>query len=264
MSKKSHNHRIFELDFLRGLALVMMCLDHLAYDLYCLPYWFSDADTVWIYRLGDFGEAVAFSQWRLVLHYIFATLFLLMAGVGSALTRNHKRRVLQVGGAALTITLVTVTLDLFFHMGATILFGVLSAMTVGALLCWICSLFGEKWGKWIALGGGVAIIAVGFVIKWYDSTHVFRISAHEIWSVIFGTLQYGSDWFPIFPCAGVLLVGYFLGKVLYKRRQSLIPCLRGKTDHFFCAIGRKPLWIYLLHQPVIMAALYGILWLLEG
>lgn len=60
MSKKSHNHRIFELDFLRGLALVMMCLDHLAYDLYCLPYWFSDADTVWIYRLGDFGEAVAF------------------------------------------------------------------------------------------------------------------------------------------------------------------------------------------------------------
>ena len=39
MTKKTSD-RIFELDFLRGLALVMMCLDHLAYDFYCLPYWF--------------------------------------------------------------------------------------------------------------------------------------------------------------------------------------------------------------------------------
>lgn len=259
MSKKLRSNRIFELDFLRGLALVMMCLDHLAYDLYCVPYWFSDLNTVQIYRWGAFGGAVAFSSWRLVLHYIFATLFLLLAGIGSSLTRNHGRRVLQVGGAALTITLATVLLDLFFKLNATILFGILSVMAVGAALCWVCSLFGERWGKWIALLGGFVIIGVGFSFPWYDAPQVYSLPSEEIWSVVFGTLRYGSDWFPVFPCAGVILVGYFLGKVLYKKKQSLIPCLRGKTDYVFCAVGQKPLWIYLLHQPLLIGGIYVIL-----
>lgn len=259
MSRKPHSRRIFELDFLRGLALIMMCLDHLAYDLYCVPHWFSDLNTVLIYRWGEFGGSIAFSSWRLILHYGFATLFLLLAGIGSSLTRNHGKRVLQVGGAAFAITFVTILLDLFFSLNATILFGVLSVMAVGAALCWGCSLFGEKAGKWVALGGGVAIIGVGFVIKWYEAPHVYYLPWEELSSVALGTLRYGSDWFPVFPCAGVILVGYFLGKVLYKEKQSLIPFLRGKEDYFFCAVGRKPLWIYLFHQPILIGGIYLIL-----
>ena len=34
---KNPKGRIFELDFLRGLALILMVLDHLAFDLYALP-----------------------------------------------------------------------------------------------------------------------------------------------------------------------------------------------------------------------------------
>lgn len=254
MTKKTSD-RIFELDFLRGLALVMMCLDHLAYDFYCLPYWFPYSDSKIIEALGNFGEAVAFSGWRLGLHYVFATLFLLLAGVGSALTKHPLKRSGQIAGAAVTVTVATVLLDLFFDMGTTILFGVLSAMAVGAFLCWICSLFGEKAGKYVALAAGIVIIAVGFFLKWYDAPILYPVGIGDFLGIAAGTLRYGADWFPIFPSSGAVAVGYFIGKILYRRKQSLLPALRGKSS-FLCAVGRKSLWIYLLHQPVMVGLIY--------
>ncbi len=254
--RNARKNRIFELDFLRGLALVLMCLDHLVYDFYCLPFWFPSAESPVLDALGAFGEAVAFSGWRQVLHYIFATLFLLLAGVGSALTRKAWKRCLQITGAAVGISAVTILLDVFFDMGVTILFGVLSAMAVGVILCWLSSFFGEKAGKYVALGLGIVMIAVGFWLRWYQAPHIHVIGKEDLLPVAFGTLRYGADWFPVFPSSGVVLVGYFLGKVLYKEKRSLIPALRGK-DFFLCAVGRFSLPIYLFHQPVLVGLLYA-------
>lgn len=262
--KKTGTNRIFELDFLRGLAVFLMCLDHLVFDFYCLPYWFPLSDSPIIDGLGVFGDKVFFSDWRLALHYVFATLFLLLAGVGSSLTRHHGKRILQIGGAALLLTVATVLIDLFLDLGATIVFGVLSAMTVGVVLCWLCSLFGERAGKYIALALGIGIVAVGFSLPWYAAPEIRYPAWDDLWRIAVGTLHFGGDWFPVFPSSGVILIGYFLGKVLYRQRRSLIPALRGKTDYFFCPIGRKPLWIYLLHQPVIMGLLYLFVFLISG
>ncbi len=258
--KKTRTNRIFELDFLRGLALVLMCLDHLAYDFYCLPHWFSEVDSPILEALGAFGESVAFSDWRQILQYIFSALFLLLAGVGSALTRNLGRRLLKIAGAALGITAVTVVIDLFFDMGVTILFGVLSAIAVGVFFCWISSLFGEKAGKYVALGLGIVLVTLGFFFRWYAAPPTYALGKEDILPIIFGTLRYGADWFPATPYSGMVLVGYFLGKVLYKEKRSLIPALRGK-DFFLCAVGRFSLPIYLFHQPVLMGLLYAFVFL---
>lgn len=254
--KQGKNNRIFELDFLRGLALILMCLDHLAYDLYCLPFWFPLlSDHPIIETLGKFGDSVAFSDWRLGLHYLFATLFLTLAGIGSALTRKPFRRSLLITGAALGLTVATIGIDLFFDAGVSIVFGVLSAMAVGALVCALCSLFGEKAGKFVALGAGIVIIVLGFSIPWYQAPVRYDFYPDELWGICLGTVRYGADWFPVFPASGVLPVGYFVGKILYRNKQSLIPALRGK-DSFICKIGRKSLWIYLFHQPVLVGLLY--------
>lgn len=261
--KKARSQRIFELDFLRGLALILMCLDHLAYDFYCLPYWFPFSDSPVIAALGQFGDAVAFSDWRLWIHYCFATLFLLLAGIGSALTWAPFRRFVKVALAAVAITGATILLDLLFQMGTTILFGVLSAMAVGALFCWISSLFGEKAGKWIALCLGIAAVVVGFCLRWYAAPILRYIGSEDLWGIIVGTVRYGADWFPVFPCSGVVLIGYFLGKILYRNKRSLIPALEDKNS-FLCAVERRSLWIYLFHQPVLVGLLYLFVWIFVG
>ncbi len=255
--------RIFELDFMRGLALLMMCLDHLAYDFYCLPYWFPYADSPMIDALGRFGESVTFSPWRTALHYVFATLFLLLAGIGSALTKKPLKRSGQIALAAVGIALATVTLDLLFDIGVTILFGVLSPMAIGAFLCWVCSLFGEKRGKYVAFALGTVIVAVGFFLKWYQAPALLSLGKEDLLSIAVGTARYGADWFPIFPCAGVVLLGYFSGKVLYRQKESLFPALRGKSC-VLCAVGRYSLWIYLFHQPVLVGLLYAIILIWVG
>lgn len=244
--------RIFELDALRGLALIMMCLDHLMFDLSCLPYWFPSLDSPVIDGLGKFGDAITFSDWRLVLHYIFASLFLLLAGIGSSLTRHPLKRFGQITGGAVLLCVASVLLDLLFDMGATIVFGVLSAMAVGVFLCFLASHLG---GKYTALAVGMVFIIVGFCLNWYDAPVMYSFYWENLPGIVMGTVRYGSDWFPVFPCAGVVLVGYFLGKVLYPSRRSLIPALRGKTC-LLCAVGRKPLLVYLLHQPVIAGILF--------
>ena len=177
--RKAQN-RIFELDFLRGLALVMMCLDHLAYDFYCLPYWFPYSDSKVIEALGKFGESISFSHWREALHYVFATLFLVLAGIGSALSKKPLKRSGQIALAAVGIAAATVLIDLFFDLNATILFGVLSPMALGAFLCWCCSLLGEKRGKYAALLLGIVIIFVGFSLKWYEAPSLQSIGTEML------------------------------------------------------------------------------------
>ena len=251
---KNPKGRIFELDFLRGLALILMVLDHLAFDLYALPYWFSNVDHPLMEKIGRFGLLVSFADWRTMLHYIFATLFLLLAGIGSALTRHPLKRCGQLTAAALGLTAVTVLGDLFFDLGITILFGVLSVMAVGAFLCWIASRMG-KFGTYAALFAGGLIIVAGFCIPWYAAPEYHILRWEYLWKFALGTAHYGADWFPILPCAGVILVGYFLGKTLYADRRSKIPFLRDKSC-ILCWVGQHSLGIYLLHQPILAGLLF--------
>lgn len=246
--------RIAELDLLRGIALILMCLDHLMIDLSELAAWAPGlAEHPVIRTLSRFGEAVSYSDWRLVLHYIFATVFLLTAGIGSALTRHPLRRCGKIAAGALVISAATVLLDIWLDLGVTIVFGVLSAMTVGCILCWIASHAG---GRWTALFIGGLMVVTGFCLKWYDAPTVYRLSGETLWKTAVGTVRFGADWFPIFPCAGVILIGYFLGKTLYPQRKSRIPGDWGKRCPI-CTVGRYPLWIYLLHQPVIAGILFA-------
>ncbi len=64
-----------------------------------------------------------------------------------------------------------------------------------------------------------------------------------------------SDYFPLLPNLGYFLLGAFLGRTLYKNKESLLPNV--STDNpvirFLLLCGKHSLWIYLLHQPVLSA-----------
>jgi uncharacterized membrane protein len=62
------------------------------------------------------------------------------------------------------------------------------------------------------------------------------------------------DYFPLFPWFGIFLAGASLGKSVYASKRSLIR--RRLPVTFVNFAGRHSLLIYIVHQPVILAALY--------
>jgi uncharacterized membrane protein len=67
---------------------------------------------------------------------------------------------------------------------------------------------------------------------------------------------------PVFPWFGVVLAGVVLGRALLRRGASLkLSRWRAErpTARALAWAGRKSLWIYLIHQPVLLAVLTGIL-----
>ena len=67
------------------------------------------------------------------------------------------------------------------------------------------------------------------------------------------------DYFPVFPWFGVLLAGVFLGNFLYAggKRQFEIPCT-GKNPllRLFSRVGQHSLVIYFIHQPLFLGFLF--------
>lgn len=59
-----------------------------------------------------------------------------------------------------------------------------------------------------------------------------------------------SDYFPWLPWFFLYLTGYFLGVIF--RRNSVWQAAARRPLPLLSAIGRKSIWIYLLHQPICM------------
>ena len=236
--------RFWEVDFLRGVAIVLMVLYHFIFDLdYFAVYEIDVSSGFWL--------AVARAA---------ASLFLLL--VGLSLTLSHSRARLQgqedrfrfrllkrsawILGLALGITIVTY---LFIGEGF-IVFGVLHLIGLSLLLAYPFLRLQRL--NFII---GLLIILAGLYFQ--------TISLGFPWLLWLGLVPpdfYSVDYFPVFPWFGVILIGMALGSLLYPgyRRRiavpkdlSVSPFVRG-----LAFLGRNSLAIYLIHQPVIIALLH--------
>lgn len=130
-----------------------------------------------------------------------------------------------------------------------IAFGVLHLIGVSTVLAF--PLLKRKKAVLIA---GLTYIAVGLLL----SNFFFDFSS-LLW-LGFVPKGYSSvDYFPLFPWFGVFLVGVFFGKILYpefKRKFRLPDFSQNAFGGFVQFLGRHSLFIYLLHQPLILSALW--------
>jgi uncharacterized membrane protein len=62
-----------------------------------------------------------------------------------------------------------------------------------------------------------------------------------------------SDYFPLLPYFAYPLIGLLLGRRYYSKKKSFFPDFHLPALEWF---GRHSLYIYLLHQPVILTLLY--------
>lgn len=223
--------RIWELDALRGLCILGMVVFHLIFDM------------TELYRLVD---------WRLppfwnTIQLAGGVVFVVLSGLCVTLGSRPLRRGAMVFGAGMLCTLVTA---LMAHFGMStedmvIRFGVLHCLGL-CMLLW--PLLGRL-PTW-ALGVlGAATVALGF---WFDS---LTVSATWLYPLGLTHLGFASgDYFPLVPYLGWFLLGSVMGRTLYRKQVSLLPeepaILRP-----LCFCGRRSLFIYLLHQPVLAGIL---------
>jgi uncharacterized membrane protein len=235
-------NRFWEIDALRGVAIAMMVVYHLAYDLVLLGY---------------HQTSVVTGPWR-VFARATATLFVLLVGVSLAISfvrrSRHERgwrlfntylvRGLKLLGWGMVITLIT-----WLYMGkVVIIFGILHLIGAVTILAYpFLSL------RWSNLPIGVAMIALGMYLNQLQVSHP--------WLLLLGLRPrwlFQVDYFPLLPWFGVALLGVFVGQSLYPTgaRRFDLPEWDGKPGiREFVWLGHHSLAIYLIHQPILFAAL---------
>ena len=226
--------RIWELDALRGLALLGMMGIHFVYDL-------VDLFGVWNWQQP---------AWYLFFKNNYGAVFFLISGISVTLGSHPVKRGAQVFLCGFLCTGVTLAMYLlgFAGKGIIIYIGVLQCLGL-CMMLW--PLF-RRCPDW-ALGAlGLAMMIAG----WY-----LRTQAFPFWLLTpLGFAPYGftsSDYFPLLPNLGYFLLGAVAGKRAYAGRKSLFPRETPPLG-LFRWLGRHSLMIYLLHQPVLAAIVAAI------
>ncbi|MHB1042702.1 MAG: heparan-alpha-glucosaminide N-acetyltransferase [Eubacteriales bacterium] len=219
--------RVWEIDIFRGIAIILMVFFHLIYDL---------AEFHGVPVVYDHGPVYFAGKTA-------ASLFIMVAGISSTLSRNNVKRGLKLVFLGFLIFIVTS----IFVPGSNIIFGILQFLGVSMLLY---PLF-KNFNAYLVVLLGTAVILSG--------PYLFRITMPNNWLAPIGLLSrtfYSADYFPLFPWFGVFLYGIAMGKLLYKEKRSLLKLNAGGSPLVY--LGRHSLFIYLVHQPVLLLVLLAV------
>jgi uncharacterized membrane protein len=242
--KKTSSERFWEIDFLRGIAILMMIAYHLLFDLNYFGFYSTD-----LYSLP-----------ALLFLYPIGTLFLLLVGISltlsfsrvkntltqSQLRMKYLKRGSWIFGLGLLITLVT---WVYPHNGF-IVFGVLHCIGLSILFAY--PFIRSRVPAFIL---GITCIGIGVFLQ-------VMVTVDFPWLLWLGLVPgrfYALDYFPLLPWFGVVLIGIFIGNSLYQnntRTFELKDHSRFIASRALCFLGRYSLIIYLLHQLIIVGLLY--------
>jgi len=236
--------RFWEVDLLRGCAIVLMIIYHTFYDLDLR---------------GNFSFPV--NQGKLwIIGRSSAVLFIYTAGIALSLSysryrlkhhenRNpwHKyaKRGIRIFLWGSLITLVS----WFAYPPMPIIFGILHFLGISIIIAY--PLIEKKHANLIVAG---VVITIGFYLK------TIRVADDWfLWLGLHSTSFQTLDYFPLLPWFGLVLIGIATSNHLYPayERRFNIPDMTGFAPvRLLTAMGKKSLAMYLLHQPAIILVLY--------
>ena len=234
---KEKKKRIEIIDALRGLAVVLMVIHHLLYNLTA----FLGAP-VWLFTNPVFD----------ILHLIFAGLFIFLSGVSSRFSRGNVERGAIVIVLAVIITYVT------YRMDMPIWFGILHLLGFSMIFFGLTQKFWDIVPKKVSPIIFIALIAASASVTTCITITSKNIVLCDALNIL-GWPQPGFisyDYFPFLPWIFVFLLGTWSG--IYIRDRKLPNWFYEVKPPFFPAVGRKALLIYILHQPVLYALVTAI------
>lgn len=240
----NRENRIEALDAVRGISIIYVVLYHFLYD------------------LAEYG----FMGWWLMENSIFQTVHIFflyvligLSGICTAFSRNIFRRgaiLLLIGG------IITIVTDIVIP-DSVIVFGILSFLGTIMLIYGIIKPALDKLNPMVLLAICVILVIIfrDFETK-QGVLHLLVTTVKlplptdrtELYPLgILSTGFHSDDFFPLIPygfvfLAGTALSGYISGGKLPKRfYEAKVP--------FLAAVGKFSLIIYIVHQPVFVAAM---------
>jgi uncharacterized membrane protein len=234
------SRRIALLDVARGVAMVAMTIFHFSWDLEFFGYAPPG-------MTSDIG-------WKLFARCIAAS-FLMISGISLMLAHMDGirwsafwKRFAMVGGAAMIISVSTyiVTPERF------VFFGILHQITAASLL----ALLFLRLPALVIFMASLAFLALPFLVL-----SDFFSAPYFWWSGLASFDPPSNDYVPVFPWTGFVLAGMAIAKMAFRSGllQSLSTVGAGSSwlTRFMTFLGRHSLLYYLIHQPLMMAAVYG-------
>lgn len=271
-------NRIWEFDFLRGLAIILVAFDH---SMITIQSWFgelySSSGNGFLEMLYNFADIYVESSLRMFFWPVFVFIFFFISGACTRISKNNFKRGFKLLAVAGFVTWITYMAEIILAFeGAVILFGVLHCLAFCILIFAIFELvltpIKNKKIKGIiycVIGLALEIYCLAKGMGIYQISYDFKTLDNE--NLLIGLFLYTkqfakitSDYFPLLPYISYFFIGGGLANLLYRDKASIMPKLEQKVFGPIIYCGQKSLWIYIGVQGVALIVFGALALLFTG
>ncbi len=262
-------NRITEIDFLRGLAVILMIFDHTVYDLWALlPNLFTGYPYRYQWSINLYTLANEYWDWnvREAVRHGVVFVFMALTGVSCSFSKSNFKRGIKLLIIALLLSLGTfIGSKITGDRDLTVIFGILHCIATTLLIVSLIEKLTKniKDDKWVFLAVSLAFLIPGFIFD----VHKRVLYGSEPTVILLlkgmvGLVRVGSDCYSLLLYGGQILLGVFLGKLIYRERKSVLKIEEYKNN-LITFFGRNSLIVYFAHQ-VLVPVFIGIIFLFCG
>ncbi len=259
--------RIWEIDFLRGLCILLMIIDHFFFLGYHL-YGAALSQTATGYEFVEFCYFYWYQSPRDVIHVIVLFFFFSLSGISCYLSRSNLKRGFGLAYIAFCYSLITLEVDNLFDVGCYSGYGVLNFLATCILIYGVVEIICRKNNIALWAIGSISAIVVTVIFFCYTPPSDLDISLAWLFPTKYfeglNMLDYScvspftqrqispGDFFPFIPYSAFFFAGMALAPILYKNKRTLFPSLDGRWNKPVCAVGKFTLVIYVLHIAALV------------